>query len=160
MRRVVVTGLGMLTPLGNGVDVNWQRLISGHIGIRKIKNFDVTDISCQIAGQIPVKSVDPEAGLDLDQWIEPRDQKRIDRFIAYGIVSAIQAIEDSGWKPHSDNDKNRTGVILGSGIGGLETIARTTELLNTKGPRKVSPFFYTFIISKSSIWSSSYKVWF
>ena len=141
MRRVVVTGLGMLTPLGNGVDINWQRLISGQIGIRKITDFDVSDISCQIAGQIPIKEVDPEGGLDIDQWIEPREQKRIDRFIAYGIVSAMQAVEDSGWKPQSDIEKNRTGVILGSGIGGLETIAKTAELLNSKGPRKVSPFF-------------------
>ncbi|MDC1023037.1 beta-ketoacyl-ACP synthase II [Alphaproteobacteria bacterium] len=141
MRRVVVTGLGMLTPLGNGVDINWQRLISGKTGIKKITNFDVSDISCQIAGQIPLKIDDAEAGLDIDEWIEPRDQKRIDRFIAYGIIAAIQAVEDSGWVPESDDDKIRTGVILGSGIGGLETIAKTTELLNSKGPRKVSPFF-------------------
>jgi 3-oxoacyl-[acyl-carrier-protein] synthase II len=141
MRRVVVTGLGMLTPLGNGVDINWQRLISGKTGIKKITGFDVSDIACQIAGQIPLKVNDTEAGLDIDQWIEPRDQKRIDRFIAYGIIAAIQAVEDSGWVPKSDDDKIRTGVILGSGIGGLETIAKTTELLNTKGPRKVSPFF-------------------
>ena len=141
MRRVVVTGLGMLTPLGNGVDVNWKRLISGQSGIRKISDFDVSDISCKIAGQIPLKIDDPEAGLDIDQWIEPRDQKRIDRFIAYGIISAMQAVEDSGWKPKNDEEKHRTGVILGSGIGGLETIAKTTELMISKGPRKVSPFF-------------------
>jgi 3-oxoacyl-[acyl-carrier-protein] synthase II len=141
MRRVVVTGLGMLTPLGNGVDVNWKRLISGQIGIRKISGFDVSDISCKIAGQIPQKIDDPEAGLDIDQWIEPRDQKRIDRFIAYGIISAMQAVEDSGWKPKNDEEKHRTGVILGSGIGGLETIAKTTEIMISKGPRKVSPFF-------------------
>ena len=141
MRRVVVTGLGMLTPLGNGVDVNWKRLISGQSGIRKISGFDVSDISCKIAGQIPLKIDDPEAGLDIDQWIEPRDQKRIDRFIAYGIISAMQAVEDSGWKPKNDEEKHRTGVILGSGIGGLETIAKTTELMISKGPRKVSPFF-------------------
>ena len=141
MRRVVVTGLGMLTPLGNGVDVNWKRLISGQSGIRKINDFDVSDISCKIAGQIPLKIDDPEAGLDIDQWIEPRDQKRIDRFIAYGIISAMQAVEDSGWKPKNDEEKHRTGVILGSGIGGLETIAKTTELMISKGPRKVSPFF-------------------
>ena len=141
MRRVVVTGLGMLTPLGNGVDVNWKRLISGQSGIRKISGFDVSDISCKIAGQIPQKIDDPEAGLDIDQWIEPRDQKRIDRFIAYGIISAMQAVEDSGWKPKNDEEKHRTGVILGSGIGGLETIAKTTELMISKGPRKVSPFF-------------------
>ena len=141
MRRVVVTGLGMLTPLGNGVDINWKRLISGSVGIRKILNFDVSDIPCKIAGQILNKDEDPEAGLDIDQWIEPRDQKRIDRFIAYGIIAGIQAVEDSGWIPKSDNDKFRTGVILGSGIGGLETIAKTTELMLLKGPRKVSPFF-------------------
>ena len=141
MRRVVVTGLGMLTPLGNGVDVNWKRLISGQIGIRKISGFDVSDISCKIAGQIPQKIDDPEAGLDIDQWIEPRDQKRVDRFIAYGIISAMQAVEDSGWKPKNDEEKHRTGVILGSGIGGLETIAKTTEIMISKGPRKVSPFF-------------------
>ena len=141
MRRVVVTGLGMLTPLGNGVDINWKRLISGQGGIRKISDFDVSDISCKIAGQIPLKIDDPEAGLDIDQWIEPRDQKRIDRFIAYGIISAMQAVEDSGWKPKNDEEKQRTGVILGSGIGGLETIAKTTELMISKGPRKVSPFF-------------------
>ena len=141
MRRVVVTGLGMLTPLGNGVDINWKRLISGQSGIRKISDFDVSDISCKIAGQIPLKIDDPEAGLDIDQWIEPRDQKRIDRFIAYGIISAMQAVEDSGWKPKNDEEKHRTGVILGSGIGGLETIAKTTELMISKGPRKVSPFF-------------------
>ena len=141
MRRVVVTGLGMLTPLGNGVDINWKRLISGQGGIRKISDFDVSDISCKIAGQIPLKIDDDEAGLDIDQWIEPRDQKRIDRFIAYGIISAMQAVEDSGWKPKNDEEKHRTGVILGSGIGGLETIAKTTELMISKGPRKVSPFF-------------------
>ena len=141
MRRVVVTGLGMLTPLGNGIDINWKRLISGQGGIRKISDFDVSDISCKIAGQIPLKIDDPEAGLDIDQWIEPRDQKRIDRFIAYGIISAMQAVEDSGWKPKNDEEKHRTGVILGSGIGGLETIAKTTELMISKGPRKVSPFF-------------------
>ena len=131
----------MLTPLGNGVDINWKRLISGQVGIRKISDFDVSDISCKIAGQIPLKIDDPEAGLDIDQWIEPRDQKRIDRFIAYGIISAMQAVEDSGWKPKNDEEKHRTGVILGSGIGGLETIAKTTELMISKGPRKVSPFF-------------------
>ena len=141
MRRVVVTGLGLTTPLGNGVDINWQRLISGKVGINKIENFDVSDLPCKIAGQIPNKQNDLDGGLDIDQWIEPREYKRIDRFIAYGIISAIQAVENSGWVPKTENEKNRTGVILGSGIGGLETIANTTELLSTKGPRKVSPFF-------------------
>ena len=141
MRRVVVTGLGLTTPLGNGVDINWKRLTSGVVGINKIENFDISDLPCKIAGQVPNIINDPDGGLDIDKWIEPREYKRIDRFISYGIISAIQAIEDSDWKPQSENQKNRTGVILGSGIGGLETIANTTELLNSKGPRKVSPFF-------------------
>jgi 3-oxoacyl-[acyl-carrier-protein] synthase II len=141
MRRVVITGMGLTTPLGNGVEINWKRLTSGVVGINKIENFDVSDLPCKIAGQVPNISNDPEGGLDIDQWIEPREYKRIDRFISYGIISAIQAIEDSGWKPQTENQKNKTGVILGSGIGGLETIANTTELLISKGPRKVSPFF-------------------
>jgi len=141
MRRVVVTGMGLTTPLGNGVDVNWKRLTSGVVGINKIENFDVSDLPCKIAGQVPNINNDPEGGLDIDNWIEPRDYKRIDRFISYGIISAVQAVEHSGWKPKSENEKNRTGVILGSGIGGLETIANTTRLLDTKGPRKISPFF-------------------
>ena len=141
MRRVVVTGLGLLTPLGFGIDTNWKRLVSGVVGINKIDNFEVSDLPCKIAGQIPKKSDDPEGGLSIDDWIEPREYKRIDRFIAYGLISATQAVEDSGWIPKNENQKNRTGVILGSGIGGLETISNTTELLNSKGPRKVSPFF-------------------
>ena len=141
MRRVVVTGMGLTTPLGNGVDINWKRLTSGVVGINKIENFDVSDLPCKIAGQVPNKNNDPDGGLDIDQWIEPREYKRIDRFISYGIISAVQAVEHSGWKPNSENEKNRTGVILGSGIGGLETIANTTRLLDTKGPRKISPFF-------------------
>ena len=141
MRRVVVTGLGLLTPLGFGIDTNWKRLVSGVVGINKIDNFEVSDLPCKIAGQIPKKSDDPVGGLSIDDWIEPREYKRIDRFIAYGLISATQAVEDSGWIPKNENQKNRTGVILGSGIGGLETISNTTELLNSKGPRKVSPFF-------------------
>ena len=141
MRRVVVTGMGLTTPLGNGVDVNWKRLTSGVVGINKIESFDVSDLPCKIAGQVPNINNDPEGGLDIDNWIEPREYKRIDRFISYGIISAVQAVEHSGWKPKSENEKNRTGVILGSGIGGLETIANTTRLLDTKGPRKISPFF-------------------
>jgi 3-oxoacyl-[acyl-carrier-protein] synthase II len=141
MRRVVVTGMGLTTPLGNGVDVNWKRLTSGVVGINKIENFDVSDLPCKIAGQVPNIINDPKGGLDIDNWIEPREYKRIDRFISYGIISAVQAVEHSGWKPKSENEKNRTGVILGSGIGGLETIANTTRLLDTKGPRKISPFF-------------------
>ena len=92
MRRVVVTGLGLLTPLGLGVDINWKRLVSGFVGINKINNFEVSDLPCKIAGQIPTKNEDDEGGLSIDDWIEPREYKRIDRFIAYGLISAAQAV--------------------------------------------------------------------
>ena len=102
MRRVVVTGLGLLTPLGLGINTNWNRLVSGQIGINKIDNFDVSDLPCQIAGQIPHKNDDPEGGLNIEDWIEPREYKRIDRFIAYGLISAAQAVQDSGWNPNKE----------------------------------------------------------
>ena len=141
MREVVVTGIGLVTPLGVGNDVNWKRLIDGYIGINKITNFDVSDLPCKIAGQIPSKDEDQEGGLKIDDWIEPRELRRIDRFIAYGLIASQIAVEDSGWMPTDSKSLLRTGVLVGSGIGGLETIANTTEILNSKGIRKVSPFF-------------------
>ena len=141
MREVVVTGIGLVTPLGVGNDINWQRLIDGYIGINKITNFDVSDIPCKIAGQIPSKDEDKEAGLKIDDWIDSRELRRIDRFIAYGLIASQIAVEDSGWMPTDSKSLLRTGVLVGSGIGGLETIANTTEILNSKGIRKVSPFF-------------------
>lgn len=139
MRRVVVTGLGMVTPLGVGVDHNWSQILAGKSGISRIENFDVSDIACQIAGQVP--GPDAEGGLNLDDFIEPREQRKQDRFIQLGLVAAIQAVENSGWKPEDRESQNRTGVMIGSGIGGLESIVRTDELMNEKGPRRISPFF-------------------
>ncbi len=141
MREVVVTGIGLVTPLGVGNDVNWKRLIDGYIGINKITNFDVSDLPCKIAGQIPSKDEDQEGGLKIDDWIEQRELRRIDRFIAYGLIASQIAVEDSGWMPTDSKSLLRTGVLVGSGIGGLETIANTTEILNSKGIRKISPFF-------------------
>ena len=139
MRRVVVTGLGMVTPLGVGVDHNWSQIIAGQTGIGRITGFDVDDLACQIAGQVP--GADAPAGLDLDSFIEPREQRRMDRFIQLGVVAAQLAVEDSGWKPEDRESQNRTGVMIGSGIGGLETIVQTDQLMNDRGPRKISPFF-------------------
>ena len=139
MRRVVVTGLGMVTPLGSGVDHNWSEITAGKSGISKIENFDVSDISCRIAGQVP--SAGQPAGLNLDDWIEPREQRKQDRFIQLGLVAACQAVEDSGWRPVSREPQNRTGVMIGSGIGGLESIVVTDQLMHEKGPRRISPFF-------------------
>ena len=139
MRRVVVTGMGMVTPLGSGVDHNWSQIIAGRSGISRIEGFDVSDISCQIAGQVP--GADVEGGLNLDDWIDPREQRKQDRFIQLGLVAACQAIEDSGWKPQDRESQNRTGVMIGSGIGGLESIVKTNQLMHEKGPRRISPFF-------------------
>ena len=139
MRRVVVTGLGMVTPLGSGVDHNWSEITAGKSGISKIENFDVSDISCRIAGQVP--GADQPGGLNLDDWIDPREQRKQDRFIQLGLAAACQAVEDSGWKPDDRAAQNRTGVMIGSGIGGLESIVVTDQLMNEKGPRRISPFF-------------------
>ena len=139
MRRVVVTGLGMVTPLGVGVDHNWKQILAGKSGIDRITGFDVDDIACQIAGQVP--GPDEEGGLDLDAFIDPREQRRQDRFIQLGLVAAQLAVEDSGWMPDVVEAQNRTGVMIGSGIGGLETIVTTDQLMNERGTRRISPFF-------------------
>ena len=139
MRRVVVTGLGMVTPLGVGVDHNWKQIVAGKSGIGRIAGFDVDDIACQIAGQVP--GPDEEGGLDLDAFIDPREQRRQDRFIQLGLVAAQLAVEDSGWMPDDVEAQNRTGVMIGSGIGGLETIVTTDQLMNERGTRRISPFF-------------------
>ena len=139
MRRVVVTGMGMVTPLGSGVDHNWSQIIAGKSGISCIDGFDVSDISCQIAGQVPGPNA--VGGLNLDDWIDPREQRKQDRFIQLGLVAACQAIEDSDWKPQDRESQNRTGVMIGSGIGGLESIVKTDQLMSEKGPRRISPFF-------------------
>ena len=139
MRRVVVTGLGMVTPLGVGVDHNWKQILAGKSGIDRITGFDVDEIACQIAGQVP--GPDEEGGLDLDAFIDPREQRRQDRFIQLGLVAAQLAVEDSGWMPDDVEAQNRTGVMIGSGIGGLETIVTTDQLMNERGTRRISPFF-------------------
>ena len=141
MREVVVTGIGLVTPLGVGQEINWKRLINGQSGINKIDTFETNDLPCKIAGQIPNNSSDVEGGLNINDWIDAKDLRRIDRFIAYGLIAAQMAVEDSKWVPSNLNDSEKTGVLVGSGIGGLETIANTTEILNTKGVRKISPFF-------------------
>lgn len=139
MRRVVVTGMGMVTPLGVGVDHNWSQIIAGNSGISRITNFDVSDISCQIAGQVP--EADVEGGLKMDDFVDPRDQRKQDRFIQLGMVAAIEAVENSGWMPEDREEQNRTGVMIGSGIGGLDSIVKTDKLMHEKGTRRISPFF-------------------
>jgi 3-oxoacyl-[acyl-carrier-protein] synthase II len=140
MRRVVVTGMGMLTPLGCGAEPTWQRLLKGESGAKRIDTFDVSDISCQIACVIP-RGDGSNGTYDADQWMEPKDQRKVDEFIIFGMCAARQALEDAGWKPKSHEDQTRTGVLIGSGIGGIERIADTAITLREKGPRRVTPFF-------------------
>lgn len=143
MRRVVITGMGMVTPLGFGVGHNWSSITSGKSGIRKIEHFEVSDITSQIAGIIPrTDSPTPTDGaFNPDLFVPPKDQRKIDVFITYALAAAQEAIEDSGWQPTEEEDLDRTGVLVGSGIGGLDEIYNTSLLLQEKGPRRISPFF-------------------
>lgn len=140
MRRVVITGMGIVSPLGVGVDKNWDALISGQSGITKITRFDASDISSQIAGFVPYASEGVVGGFNPDDALPPKEQKKVDKFILYGIKAADEAVADSGWKPETTEEQERTGVMIGSGIGGLQSIYETAETLIQKGPRRVSPF--------------------
>jgi 3-oxoacyl-[acyl-carrier-protein] synthase II len=140
MKRVVVTGMGMLTPLGCGVEATWQRLIKGESGAKRIDTFDVSDISCQIACSIP-RGDGTGGTYNADQWMEPKDQRKVDEFILFAMCAARQALDDAGWRPQSYEEQTRTGVLIGSGIGGIEGIADTALTMKEKGPRRVSPFF-------------------
>ncbi len=140
MRRVVVTGMGMVTPLGDGVDTNWRRLLAAESGIRSIQAFDTSDLATRIAGEVPLGDK-VNGHFDVNAYIAPKDQRKLDRFIVFGLAAAEQAVEDSGWKPQDEEGLNRTGVMIGSGIGGLQTIYETSLVLKERGPRRVSPFF-------------------
>jgi 3-oxoacyl-[acyl-carrier-protein] synthase II len=139
MRRVVVTGLGLVTPLGDGVEASWSRLIEGRSGIRPVEHFEVSDLPSRIAGQVPKQ--ENEAAFKATDYVEAKDLRKNDEFIIYGIAAATQAIRHSGWEPRSEEERERAGVLIGSGIGGLATIAETAVILEKSGPRRVSPFF-------------------
>src|SRR6185295_12537085 len=139
MRRVVVTGMGMLTPLGCGVEPTWARWLKGESGAKKIDSFDVSDVACKIACVIP-RGDGTNATYNPDQWMEPKEQRRVDEFIVFAMCAARQALEHAGWKPTTRDDQISTGVMIGSGIGGIEGIAETSLVLADKGPRRVSPF--------------------
>ena len=139
-RRVVITGLGLVTPLGCGVEASWRRLIAGESGARRIEEFDVSDLSCQVACFIPRGSL-ADGKFNPDDWMEPKEQRKVDDFIVYGMAAATQALADAGWTADSAQKQERTGVLIGAGIGGLNGIAETSILLKERGPRRVSPFF-------------------
>src|SRR6266436_1814645 len=140
MRRVVVTGLGMVTPLACGVEPTWQRLINGDSGARRIETFDVSDLAAKIACQVP-RGDGSNGSFNPDQWTEPKEQRKVDDFIVFAMCAARQALDDAGWKPATYDEQASTGVMIGAGIGGLTGIAETAIVLKEKGPRRVSPFF-------------------
>jgi len=140
MRRVVVTGLGLVTPLACGVEETWKRLLAGQSGAGPITRFDASHLATTYACEIPCGD-GSDGTFNPDDWMEPKDRRKVDDFILYGMAAATQAVRDSGWAPEDDEGRERTGVMIGSGIGGLQTIAETALLLKEKGPKRVSPFF-------------------
>jgi 3-oxoacyl-[acyl-carrier-protein] synthase II len=139
-RRVVVTGMGIVSPLGLGIENVWKRLTNGESGISAIRSFDPGDLPARIAGQVP-EGAKADGRLDLAEWIPVKDQKKMDRFIQLALVAAIEAVEDSGWMPEGEEDRRATGVMIGSGIGGLQTIQETAKLVFENKARRISPFF-------------------
>jgi len=140
MRRVVVTGLGLLSPLACGVEESWRRLLAGRSGAGPIRHFDASHLPARIACEVPLGD-GTDGSFKADDWVSPKDQRKIDRFITYALCAAEQAVADSGWRPEDPRARERTGVLIGSGIGGIESIAETAVTLKEKGPRRVSPFF-------------------
>ncbi len=139
-RRVVVTGMGIVSPLGLGVSHVWKRLVNGESGLTAIQSFDIKDLPARVAGQVP-NGVKADGNLDLNEWIPTKDQKKMGRFIQLAIVAAAEAVEDSGWVADSEDAQCRTGVMIGSGIGGLETIQEAAALVQAGRTRRLSPFF-------------------
>jgi 3-oxoacyl-[acyl-carrier-protein] synthase II len=146
MRRVVVTGMGIACPLGVGVEHVWRRLINGESGIGSIQSFDTSDLPCKVAGQIPA-GCQATGGLDINEWVPIKDQKKMDRFIHLAMVAGSQAVEDSGWVPETEDDRCASGVMIGSGIGGLETIYDASILIHQGKARRLSPFFIPSALS-------------
>ncbi|MGY9050237.1 MAG: beta-ketoacyl-ACP synthase II, partial [Rhodobacterales bacterium] len=140
MRRVVVTGLGLVTPLACGVEESWSRLLDGQSGAGPITRFDASALATTYACEVPVGD-GSNGTFNADDWMSPKEQRKVDDFILFGMAAAAQAVKDSGWAPEDRESLDRTGVMIGSGIGGLNSIAQTALLIKEKGPRRVSPFF-------------------
>ncbi|MEN3791420.1 beta-ketoacyl-ACP synthase II [Fulvimarina sp. MAC3] len=140
MRRVVITGVGMVSPLGGNVGSTWKRLLKGESGANRVDSFEVDDLPCKIACEIP-KGNGENGTFNPDLWMEPKEQRKVDKFIVYAVAAAAEALDDANWHPESYEDQISSGALIGSGIGGLEGIERTSLLLAEKGPRRVSPFF-------------------
>ncbi|ARQ02141.1 beta-ketoacyl-ACP synthase II [Pseudorhodoplanes sinuspersici] len=140
MRRVVVTGMGMVSPLGCGVETSWKRILEGRSGARPIQTFETSDLPCRIACSVP-RGDGSDGTFNPDQWMEPKEQRKVDPFIIYAMSAARQALDDANWKPSTPDEQYATGVMIGSGIGGVGGIAEGAILVKERGPRKLSPFF-------------------
>jgi 3-oxoacyl-[acyl-carrier-protein] synthase II len=140
MKRVVVTGIGLVTPLGVAAENVWQRLIRGQSGVGAIQSFDVSDLPAKIAGQVP-RGETASGSFNADDWVPPKEQRKMDEFIVYALAAAEQAVTDADWKPADEESRERTGVMIGSGIGGLPGITEGAITLHERGPRRLSPFF-------------------
>jgi 3-oxoacyl-[acyl-carrier-protein] synthase II len=140
MRRVVVTGLGLVTPLACGVEETWSRILDGQSGAGPITRFDAHQVTTKYACEVPLGD-GTDGTFNSDDWMQPKERRKVDDFILYGIAAAEQAVRDAGWTPEAEEDRLRTGVMIGSGIGGLNSIAETAVLIHERGPRRVSPFF-------------------
>lgn len=150
LRRVVVTGMGMVSPLGCGVETTWANILASKSGARKIDDFQVDDIACQIAHRVPIGPT-AEGKFNADDWMDVKDQRKVDPFIIYAMAAANQAIADAGVEPRTQEEQERTGVLIGSGIGGLGGIYETSVILLEKGPRRISPFFVPGRLRKSVV---------
>lgn len=140
MRRVVITGTGMVSPLGSGSEITWKRLLDGQNGAARVDSFEVDDLAAQIACEIPLGD-GSDGTFNADDWMAPKEQRKVDPFIIYGMAAATQALDDANWHPSTPEEQNNTGVLIGSGIGGLQGIEQTAHVLRDRGPRRVSPFF-------------------
>jgi 3-oxoacyl-[acyl-carrier-protein] synthase II len=140
LRRVVVTGMGAVSPLGCGVETTWANILASKSGASRISDFEVDDLACQVAHRVPLGSLD-EGKFSADDWMDPKEQRKVDPFIVFAMAAATMAISDAGAEPQTPEEQERTGVLIGSGIGGIGTIYETSVLLHEKGPRRVSPFF-------------------
>ncbi|MFL5155232.1 MAG: beta-ketoacyl synthase N-terminal-like domain-containing protein, partial [Microvirga sp.] len=139
-RRVVVTGMGLVSPLGVGVETAWKRLLAGRSGLRRLPDAMVADLGAKIAGIVPDRAMDSEAGFDPDQVIPVKDRKKMDRFIQFAVLAAEEALAQAGWKPETEADRERTATVIASGVGGFPAMMEAAETVRDKGPRRLSPF--------------------
>lgn len=140
MRRIVVTGMGAVSPLGAGVQSSWTRLLAGRSGLSRLPDEIVGELPAKVGGIVPIKSEDPEAGFDADSVLPPKDQRKVDRFILFALAAADEALAQAGWKPVSEEDRQRTATIIASGVGGFPAIAEAVRTSDQRGPRRLSPF--------------------